>query len=820
MSRSLEHWTRSGSDLRRATELGQSVYSAHSRSVNSRTERPEWLRGLDILRKHWRLSALFAFVVVVTVTVATLMMKPVFEPEARLEVDPPGAEVFSLQGNNSTGESTDYMETQAQNLQSDELALQVIRKLHLDQNPDFGGSTKSISRPSSQAPDVAVPLTPAENKALFVFQNSRKIKRDAASRVISVGVAAHNPVVAAAVTNTLVNMFIERDYELRNNAISQSSQWLQRQLDDIRQRVDDSNRALTSFEQKNGISTIGDNQNRFSDQMLELSRQLMQAQADRIQLQSYLSQVDVAHKSPAEGTTMRDKRARLADLRRQLADLSSSPTPPSYKVQQLQAEIADLEQQSSDPRPNSTNGIGVQNTEISRHNDFDDVEAGSLPQISGNPVVQELTRRLAEVRAEIAQMRTIYGENHPNAEKLVNEAAELQSQLNAQRREILRDMKTSYTAAETREHLMESQMQGASKQMIVLTQFNALKKDADANVQLYEALYQKIKEAAIAAATKSSNIRVVDRARVLDRPTRPHRAQNIAIGLFAGILGGVILAFLREGMDTRVSTPEDIKKCLGVESVSVVPIIGSGEAVAHGRFWMWMLPGRARENPRVLQIDRPNSPEGEALRGICLSVRLSRRSGITPQVLLVVSPLPGEGKTTLSVNLALTLARHGSTCIVDADLRKEGVAPALKMVAAHGLREVLSGTMELDQVIMPLAQFPNLSLLAPGSAPGEPGGLIASNTMANLVDKLRQRFEFIVIDSPPILAFSDGRALSAVVDGIIMVGRCGVTKRENLKRAMELLRGVRSAPVVELVLNGAESPTFDYGYYRRYGMTV
>src|SRR5207302_7148113 len=226
----------------------------------------------------------------------------------------------------------------------------------------------------------------------------------------------------------------------------------------------------------------------------------------------------------------------------------------------------------------------------------------------------------------------------------------------------------------------------------------------------------------------------------------------------------------------------------------------------------------AQQKTSIFQIERSNSAAGEALRSLCVFVRLSRQNDYSPQVLLVVSPLTGEGKTTLSVNLALSLAQHGRTCIVDADLRKEGVAQALGVVAYHGIREVLSKTMEVDQVLVSAVQLPNLSLLGAGSAPGEPGGLISSGAMADLVGKLRKRFEFIVIDSPPMLLFSDGRALSALADGVIVVGRSGVTTRENLKRTMDLLRGVRSAPVVQLVLNAVEYPAMKYRSYHSYGM--
>lgn len=745
MSRNFELWQRT-SDPLPATVIPSNPRPLERprqpRKTELEEEASEWVRAIEIIKKRWRWSLAFAFVVAASVTVVTLLMKPVYEPEARLQVDPPGSEVFSLQERGDSAAAAGYVETQAQNLQSDGLALEVIRALHLDQNHNFTGKVKPAGPMHSS--DIAAQLTPAEDQALVNFRGSRKVVRDTASRLITVSVATQDPVVAASATNTLVTMFIERDFKTRNDAILQSSKWLQRQLDDIRQRMDDSNRALANLQSTSGIGALGDNQNTYSERMIELSRQLMQAQADRIQLQAYLDKLNA-------------------------------------------------------------------------------VQSSSLPQVSSNPVVQQLTTKLAETRAELAQTLAVYGENHPNARKLQNQVDELQAQLNSQRSSILNDLKTTYSAAAAREHLMQSQMDGANKQMAVLGQYNALKKEADANTQLYAVLYQKIKEAAIAAETKSSNIRIVDEARVLSKPTRPRRSQNIAFGILAGLIGGLALAFLLEAMDTRLRTPEDIRRCLGAKSVSVMPVIGKGGA-RYGLPGLKALPlvQRQQEDSRIFLLDQPNSPESEAIRGIYTAVRLSSRfDGGAARVLMLASPLSGEGKTMLSVNLAMALAQHGSTCIVDADLRKGGAAMRLGVVADRGLANVLAGELELEEAFIHGVRVPGLTLLPVGTLSSEPGKLIASSTMNDVVAQLRQRFEFVVIDSPPILPVADARALSALVDGIIMVGRSGMTTRENMRRAIEMLQGVRSAPILDFVLNATEYPHVDYSYYKYgYGQAV
>ena len=353
--------------------------------------------------------------------------------------------------------------------------------------------------------------------------------------------------------------------------------------------------------------------------------------------------------------------------------------------------------------------------------------------------------------------------------------------------------------------------------MTVLAQYNALKREADANTQLYAVLYQKIKEVAIAAETKSSSIRIIDRARVLNHPTEPKRLLFMGGGLLGGLIGGFLLAFLLESLDTRIRTPEDIKSCLGAGSVSVMPVIGAGSRFALTASTR-LLSRDAGEDPLPFLLDRPNSPESEALRGIYTAVRLSWRNNGSARVLMIASALPGEGKTMLSVNLALALAQHGSTCIVDADLRKRGVAPTLGLATKGGLGDVLAGNMELEQALVPNVYVSGLSVLHAGTVSGEPGTLIASDAMSDLVRRLKQKFEYVVIDSPPILPVADARVIATLVDGILMIGRSGVTTRSHMKLAVDMLREVRSAPVLEFVLNAAEYPAVDYGYgYYGYG---
>ena len=698
----------------------------YDRPVALPQDQDDWERISTTLRKHRKLALGFAAATFVGVAIVTFMMKPVYEPVAQLEVDPPGAEVFSMQGNGAAPNDSEYLQTQARKLKSDELAVEVIRSLQLDRNPDI--VPKSKVRMASAALSLAngsVQLSAAENNALRAFQDRLKVTPEPGSRLIQVSFASHDPALSSLVTNKMLDTFIEESYSARHEAIVKSTEWLSRQLDDIRKKMGESNQALADFQRANAIADTGENRNTVAEEMADLNRQLTQAQADRIQLQAFLAR-----------------------------------------------------EQQTNP--------------------------DTLPQVGNNPVVQQMTQKLAEVRADLAQNEIIYGKNHPNIKKLQSQAHELEAQIAAQRSAIVGELKTSYAAAKAREQMMGAQISTMTRELNQMAQYNQLKKEAQANTDFYKSLYAKVKEAGITAASKSSNMRIVDRARVLDSPTRPRRLLNLAMGLFVGIFGGIFLAFAREGIDRRIHTVADVRNWVGLSGILVVPEI-------EGRKRKLLFAAEAPGETARRLLEQPYSPEAEAIRSLHAAI-VSSRNGRTPQIVLVVSPLPNEGKTTISVGLAQALAQHSRVCLVDTDLRKPGVGHALGIDVERGLAEVLSGSAGPEEVTVADPWLPNLRVVPAGTTRHYPSTALNSTTMRKLLVDLRQQYDFVIIDSAPVIPYADVRIMSPMADGIVLVARSGITTREAMARAKEILADVQGAPILNVVLNGADYKPSSYSY--------
>ncbi len=386
---------------------------------------------------------------------------------------------------------------------------------------------------------------------------------------------------------------------------------------------------------------------------------------------------------------------------------------------------------------------------------------------------------------------------------------------------IKQDYKTARNHVELLQQALDRQKTEANDQAEKLVQYHILQHDADSNKQLYDGLQQKLKEAGITAGLRSSNIRVVDPALVPMSPSRPQKARNIMLGFLVGLIGGVGLAIFREYLDNTVKSPDDIEGLTGLPSLAVVPSLPGlsgyqGRLARLGR----ETPPSAPGGPRVemLSYAQPKSQISEAFRALRTSLLLSQADH-PPQVILVTSALPREGKTTAAVNLSVTLAQLGDrTLLLDSDLRKPGVRRALNLTGGKesaGLSSYLAGVSTLDDAIAPHPTISNLSALTTGPIPPSPADLLSSHRMREAVAELRRRFKFIVIDSPPIMAATDAVILSALTDGVLLVVRSGATPKEAFTRTRDLLGAVKCR-LLGVVLNAVDSSAPDYYYSYRY----
>jgi capsular exopolysaccharide synthesis family protein len=266
-----------------------------------------------------------------------------------------------------------------------------------------------------------------------------------------------------------------------------------------------------------------------------------------------------------------------------------------------------------------------------------------------------------------------------------------------------------------------------------------------------------------------------------------------------------------------VKTPDDIETLARLPSLAVVPQFAS----SNGSGKRGMLPGIASNgHDRRIELvaqHLPKSQMSEAFRALRTSILLSQAEH-PPQVILVTSALPREGKTTAAANLAVTLAQLGdSTVIVDADLRKPGIGRLLNLGGSKyaGLSSYLAGVSSLDLVSVPHPSIPNLVAIPTGPLPPNPADLLSSHKLADAIAELRKKFKFIVIDSPPIMAATDAVILSVQTDGVLLVVRSGETPKEAFTRTRDLLKSVKCR-VLGVVLNAVDSRSPDYYYSYRY----
>jgi len=430
-------------------------------------------------------------------------------------------------------------------------------------------------------------------------------------------------------------------------------------------------------------------------------------------------------------------------------------------------------------------------------------------------MLDKLREKEAELNTQRAQVTTQFSTGYPKVAELSNQLKQVRAEIAAEEARMQQGIRDEYLAALQRENLLitafNQQKQEANQLNESAIEYSVLKRDAEANRQLYQDLLERLKEAGVSAGLRSSNIRVVDVARTPTNPIKPNVPRNIELGFLLGLACGIGLAFVLDSLDTSIRTMEEISGISTLPALGTIPLQISSNGSLRKRLKPASIEPEKSESPALITYSRPKSEAAEAYRSLRTSILLSS-FGAPPKVILVTSALPQEGKTTISANSALVLAQRGSrVLLIDADLRRPGIDKLFGFRSHGGLSTLISGGDKFEDVVVPFTDVPNLWILPAGPIPPQPAELLGSAVMKDLLARWRTEFDHVIIDTPPCLSVTDAVLLSPEADRIILVARAGKTTKIALRRSCDLLLQV-NARVMGIVLNALNMRSAE-GYY-------
>lgn len=447
----------------------------------------------------------------------------------------------------------------------------------------------------------------------------------------------------------------------------------------------------------------------------------------------------------------------------------------------------------------------------------------NFPNMLRNSAIMELERELAQRQQEYARMSSTFKDEWPEMKAMTLQMEETEKQLRREKQEAITNTITEYETVRQQERLLQeafeiqSELSNAVKEHLI--QYNILKREVETNKNIYEGMLQRLKEASVATGLKSSNIEIVDRAEFPGAPAKPKKTMNLLLGMIVGLLVGVGMAFFLEYIDNTIKTPEEVETLTSLPALGLIPSqlpndIREGRAASNTSL---MLAQQSREERRQLDLTvhlDPSSSIAEAYRSLRTSILLSNPDA-PPRTFLFTSPRPKEGKTTASLNTAIALAKIGKrVALIDLDLRKPRVHKVFGIDSQQGMSTFLAGTSDLAPLIQQ-TEIDNLFVIPAGPIPPNPAELLSSLRMHQSLELLKEYFDHIVIDTPPLLTVADARILSNLLDGVILVVRSGDTPRQILLQAQKSLQLIK-AKILGILINDADLTSADYYYYSKY----
>jgi succinoglycan biosynthesis transport protein ExoP len=671
-----------------------------------------------------------------------------YQAQARLLIeDERSTAVPGLQSDQNTfyADPEPYYQTQYKILKGRDLMRRVVRRLHLETVPEFNGTMPAPPTPTSlladlttrvmgyfRTPPAAVPETPkvdetADESALVGgFIGRVSVEPVRGTHLVDVTFISEEPKFSAEAVNTLIDEYVTENLEVKLRSTQGMLDWLGTELATQQKRVEESERGLAEYREKENALSLDDKQNIVLSRLNQLNDTATHARSVRVQKESLYNQV----KAIAAGTN-----------------------------------------------------------------------PDAIPIIAGNAGVQTARGKLGELQRQKVQLLERYADKHPQVININAQLQDAEKQLDIAIAGAVQSVRNEYETAVIEERTFAKNLEGAKSEATDLNRkgigYGVMEREAKSNREVYQSLLTREKELRVSANSRTNNVRVVDRAEVPRGPTGAGSRRTWLMSAVIGLVLAIAVALGLDYMNDTIKTPEDIARRLKLPFLGLVPAV------------------RGDKHPLLASSHVPHD-FGESFRSLRTSL-ISKYPDEGTKIIIVTSAQPLEGKTTTAANIAMALAYGGSrVLLVDADMRRPGLHRPLRLTNERGLSQVLTGQARVRDVIQRTVD-PNLLAITAGRTPPNPSELLSSERMKTLLTNLAHGpFNWIVIDTPPVLAVTDAVILAPMVTGVTFVIGAEMTRRRLAERAIETV--MQSRPrYAAVVLNKVNFAKNKYYYSRYYG---
>ena len=716
-----------------------------------------------LMKRKWTIVA-FALPLLAIVTIYSFVVKPTYTAKGTLLIEKEPniltfEEIFQIEAFNQ-----DYYQTQYKLLESRSLTERAVESLGLYEDEKFVGKVSG----KENLPDKSDPVI--RSKLIDSFQGRLKVNPIRNTRLVEVSFKDHNPEFAASAVNTIFDSFIDMNIETKYEATEQATEFLTKQIKSLRAEIEEREKELQEYGAEKNIIALSDKETTIVEKLAELNRALTEAQIDWVKKETYYNEIKVA-------------------------------------------------------------------------------SADYIPDALNNLLIQRLREDYGRLKREYTKKEETFLPEYPEMQRLKAELESAKQSLEAETKALITGAYSDYQAALKRERSLQAVFDRQKQEAIEMNSnailYNSLKIEIENKQKLLESLIRRQSETGVSARLKglrTSNVKVVDRAQAPLYPSSPRKKLNMILALLMGLFGGVGLAFFFEWLDNSVKNFEDVEKVTGLPGLGLVPSFsadGFRKGYGYGQKKRLKDKEKGKDKGKGLDLKRekeeerkekekekeiksvelithfsPKSNFSEHYRSIRTTLLLSTPDGDLKSM-VVSSPLSQEGKTVTLCNLAVTFAQANKmVLVVDSDLRKPKLHKIFRIKNLNGLTNYLTRSVEIRDLIKE-TQVPNLFLINAGPVPPNPVELLGSEKMANFIDNVRQSFDYVFFDTPPLLAVSDALVLGPKIDGVILTVWGGKTSREVLKRAKEKL-DQHKIKTVGVILNNINLKEHDYYYMRHY----